>query len=195
MKCLIQIGSNAGDVNVFNIIYKNNINKCIFVDGNDSILKSCRDNFEKFLSEKNVKFDIEAHFVNCIISNSSEQFIDFNIPNDTNLSGHSSIYSHQLSELSYITKKVENTTLENLLNFFKLKTIDYLLVDAEGCDKEILSTLNWNIFDIKNIKFEFTHWDGYKQYTSNNLNQFIFFLLMRGYTIKKSTPTDITACL
>lgn len=195
MKCLVQIGCNTGDEYIFNTIYEYKINKCIFVDANEMALKICHENFMKFLSSKDQNFDVDLHYVPAIISNHSDQYVDFNIPENNILSGHSSIYPSQLVDQTYKTKKVLNITIENLLNFFKITTIDYFVVDAEGCDKEILLSLNWDKYKIENIKFEFTHWDGYKKHISNNLNDFIFSLLMRGYAVKKTSPTDITASL
>lgn len=195
MKTLIQIGCNTGDQYIFETIYNLEIDNCIFVDANDSALNVCKENFEKFLSDKNLKFHINAKYICAVISNNPDQYIDFNIPDGEDLSGHSSIYVNQLTDRKYRTEKIQNVTIENLLNFLKLTTVDYLIVDAEGCDKEILSTLNWESYKIKNIKFEFTHWDGYQKYISKDLNQFIFFLLMKGYTIKKTTATDIAASI
>jgi len=195
MKSLVQIGCNIGDEHVFKTIYEQKISKCIFVDANESVLKMCYDNFEKYLSDKDIDFDIDLHFVCSSISNKLDKYLDLYIPDGVNLSGHSSIYMHQLNNQKCNTIRVLNTTAEALLNFFKLRVVDYLIVDAEGCDKEILSTLDLNYYIIKNIKFEFTHWDGYERYISHNLNEFIFFLLMRGYTIKKTSATDITAVL
>jgi len=195
MKSLVQIGCNIGDERVFKTIYEQKISKCIFVDANESVLKICYDNFENYLSDKDIDFDIDLHFVCSSISNKVDKYLDLYIPNGVSLSGHSSIYAYQLNNQKYNTIRVLNTTIGDLLNSFKLRVVDYLIVDAEGCDKEILSTLDLSYYIIKNIKFEFTHWDGYGGYISHNLNEYIFFLLMRGYSVKKISATDIEASL
>jgi FkbM family methyltransferase len=193
MKTLIQIGCNTGDQYIFETIYNQKIDNCIFVDANESALNVCKNNFEKFLIDKDEKLNVNINYVCAVISNNSDEYIDFNIPDDEDLSGHSSIYANQLTYRNYKTKKIKNVTIKNLLNFFNLTTVDYLIVDAEGCDKEILSNLDFGNNNIKNVKFEFTHWDGYEKHISDNLNKFIFFLLMCGYTVKKTSATDITA--
>jgi FkbM family methyltransferase len=55
--------------------------------------------------------------------------------------------------------EVACTTFEFLMNQLNINTIDYLKIDAEGLDYDILSSIDFNKFDIKVIRAEHEHLD------------------------------------
>ena len=50
-------------------------------------------------------------------------------------------------------------TFEFLMDQLNINTIDYLKIDAEGLDYDILSSIDFNKFDIKVIRVEHEHLD------------------------------------
>lgn len=53
-------------------------------------------------------------------------------------------------------------TLEELFDIHKIKELDWLLLDIEGIDAEILLTFNWEKYNIKKIEFEWLHLQDYQ---------------------------------
>ena len=53
-----------------------------------------------------------------------------------------------------IKKKIKTTTLTNLLKRRKIKRVDFMNIDIEGHELEVLKTLNFNYFHIKVICIE-----------------------------------------
>ena len=53
--------------------------------------------------------------------------------------------------------------------------------------------MDWDKYFIRNVQFEFTHWDGWQGFDSENLRHLIFFLLMNKYKVYQSSATDLTA--
>jgi beta-1,4-mannosyl-glycoprotein beta-1,4-N-acetylglucosaminyltransferase len=54
-------------------------------------------------------------------------------------------------------------SLEELFDKYNLKKIDWLLIDVEGLDGEIVETFNWSKYDIKRIDVEHIHWGEKKE--------------------------------
>ena len=197
MSCLIQIGCCIGDEYIFELIHNNKVNTCIFIDANVSALERCKENQEDFFRDKNDDWDIKFEYINCAVSDSKSDEIELNIPTGDVHSAHSSIFSNfpTISDAKngFDTVKVKNFSINDIFENYGWTTIDYLFIDAEGCDKGIVSNINWNKYNILNMKFEFTHWDGYQGFDSEHLRHIIFFLLMNKYKIHQSSATDLTA--
>jgi FkbM family methyltransferase len=192
MKNLIQIGSNTGDERIFKLVYDEQIDLCIYIDPNIDALKKCKERWDEFFNKNSIKLN-KSYFLNGVISNKSESEVDFFVPRNNNVSAHGNIISNQFlgGDKEYDVIRVKNYNINGIFDHFKLSSIDYLFIDAEGCDKEIIYSIDWNRVRIKNLQFEFTHWDGYQGYISNDLNEFIFTLLMRDYIVEKVSATDI----
>jgi FkbM family methyltransferase len=73
----------------------------------------------------------------------------------------------QNCELKKITIPVKN--LENFINEITTEEIDFLALDIEGIDAEVLLDINFNNLNLKYISFEHLHLGNYKQ---NVLNHF-----------------------
>jgi len=195
--CLIQIGSNVGDEYIFNLIYNKKINLCIFIDANVKALEECRKNISEFISTKKIDWDIEYEYINCAISDIKSPELELNIPTGNDVSAHGSIYNKFPTisdhEHGYETIKVQNFTISDIFNQYNLSIIDYLFIDVEGCDKGIVNSIDWKNNCVLNIKFEFSHWDGWQGYDSDNLRRTIFMLMMDKYKVYQSSATDISA--
>ena len=75
-----------------------------------------------------------------------------------------------------IKKKIVNCIkLKNLLQKYKLFDIDYLSLDIEGMDYDVLFNLNLSKFKIKNISFEHLHLTFYQKI------KIIFKLILNNY--------------
>ena len=197
MSCLIQIGCCVGDEYIFKLIHNNKINTCIFIDANVSALEKCRENQDDFFRDKNVDWDVKFEYINCAISDSKLDELELNIPTGDIHSSHSSIFSDFPTifdaKNGFDAVKVKNFSINDIFENYGLTLIDYLFIDVEGCDKGIVSNINLNKYNILNIKFEFTHWDGWQGFNSEHLRHVIFFLLMNKYKVYQSSATDLTA--
>ncbi len=56
--------------------------------------------------------------------------------------------------------EVDFITFENLIKEYEIKTIDYLQIDVEGAEYEILNSIDFKKIKINSIQFESKHFDG-----------------------------------
>ena len=209
-KKLIQVGCNVGDEYIFDLVVKEKINLCIFIDANKSALEKCKEYQEKFFEDKDINTrSITFEYINCAVSNVDASEIELFIPKDDICSSAGSIYLNvpTISEktgdnvtskevLEYKAEKfdtiiVQNFSINDIFEDYELEVIDYLFIDVEGCDKEIILSMEWDKYFIRNVQFEFTHWDGYQ--SGGTLGVTLFSLLMMEYKLHQSSPTDIFA--
>jgi GR25 family glycosyltransferase involved in LPS biosynthesis len=66
-------------------------------------------------------------------------------------------------------------TLENLFSKYSIVDLDWLYIDVEGIDAELLLTFNWKKYNIKRIEFENLHLGHYK-------DSIRYMMLGMGYT-------------
>jgi FkbM family methyltransferase len=78
---------------------------------------------------------------------------------------------YSISDLRPIT--VEAMTINELFIKHNLHKIDYLFLDIEGIDFEILEMIDFSKFDIKNIQIEILHLDKVKLDTFMNKHGYI----------------------
>lgn len=53
--------------------------------------------------------------------------------------------------------QVQCSTLENLFNAYLINELDWLYIDIEGMEAEVLLTFDWSKYKIKRIEFEYLH--------------------------------------
>jgi FkbM family methyltransferase len=53
--------------------------------------------------------------------------------------------------------KVKVKTLEQILDYYNLNKIDWLLIDVEGLDADIVLSFNWDKYDIEKVDIEHLH--------------------------------------
>ena len=202
MSSLIQIGSNVGDEYIFKLIEDKKINLCVFIDANEKALEKCRENVSKFFEGKNIDWEMKCEYIICAISNSKKKEVELNIPIGDDYSNHSSLDASfptiADAKNGFESVKVLNYSINNIFDEFNLVNIEYLFIDVEGADHGILMDLDWNKYNIDNVKFEFAHWGGWQGYSipenSANLNHFLYYLIVgRKYKVYQSSATDITA--
>ena len=176
---LIQIGSGSANFDTnfedgfSNFVKKNKVKKKIYIiEANSIHLK----NLKKFYSEEKV-----------IILNFAV------VPDNLNNKKMTFFYSEQdkpnyqiFSNSKYFVKKhypngkikkkiVNCIKITNLLKKFNLNNIDYLSLDIEGMDYDVLFNLNLDNFKIKNISFEHLHLTFYQKI------KIVFKLIMNDY--------------
>lgn len=59
--------------------------------------------------------------------------------------------------------EVSCLSLEELLDKYSIKTLDWLLLDIEGIDSEVILNFDWEKYDIKKVEFEHLHLGEKKQ--------------------------------
>lgn len=185
-KKLIQIGANRGYDHVFEIT-KHNKHECILVEPNKYLidnLKDCYKNCDHITIE------------NCAIS-TFDGNIDmyFNDMEDGD-SSHSSlslshVLDHNNKKENIIKSNVPCMKLESLIqkHGWTNDEIEWLFIDAEGHDCDIILSTDFSKFNIKNVFFETVHSDGsFKQ--GEKLQKTIDWLMSFGYLINAKKTTD-----
>ena len=71
--------------------------------------------------------------------------------------------------------------LSDLLDKYKIKELDYLFIDAEGSDADILLSLDFSRYKVKNIVFEYWHIDHPQIWNGKKTEKLIRHLKDHGY--------------
>tara|TARA_B100000674_G_scaffold493750_1_gene516741 strand:- start:602 stop:1225 length:624 start_codon:yes stop_codon:yes gene_type:complete len=90
--------------------------------------------------------------------------------------------------------KVNCISFETLKKKYAIKSIDKLIIDAEGAEFKILNSINYNEIEIKNILFEKKHFDGYMK-QSEKLNNIKQKLEANHYILRDIDEENILATL
>jgi FkbM family methyltransferase len=89
------------------------------------------------------------------------------------------IYNPKLTEDGIVELQVPCLTINQLFEKHNLKTIDYLFIDAEGIDDQIILSIDFKKYDIRKIFFEAHHID---------IHNLTMFLKYAGYTCEVAGP-------
>ena len=87
---------------------------------------------------------------------------------------------------------IEAIRFKDLVDKYKIRQIDKLLIDVEGSEFVILNDIDFNSINIKKIIFEYKHFDGY-QTTGKKLEEILKKFKQNGYTTKKIDKENILA--
>jgi len=186
LKKLVQIGANKGYDHVFEKV-KNQKYECLLVEPNPYSLEHLRECYADFDN---------CHFDECAITTYDGKIeMHFN-DIDSGDSSHSSISLDHVvkhnNKLSNITSQnVSCMKLETLLEKYGWHTseIDWLYIDAEGHDCDIILSVDFSKLNIKNIFFETVHSDGvFTQ--GNKLQKTIEYLNSFNYLMNFKHITD-----
>lgn len=181
-KTFVQIGSNVGichDDPLCELILTKGW-KGICVEANPKAFELLKENYE----------GLDLIFENIAISTYDGE-ISFFIDNYeiTKASGHASVkLSHQIGhrhggKYDIITEiKVPCLTLTSLLEKHNFKNFDFLHIDAEGHDAEIIMCTDFSKFNINSIMFEYAHTDGVHK-CGENYKKCIEYLNGFGYIL------------
>ena len=139
----------------------------------------------------------------------------FNVarPNDINICAAISnragtknlFFDHKLSSLNTISKnhtlfikkafgiknlkrkKIKTTTLDNLLNKNNIKKVDFMNIDIEGHEFDVLKKINFRNFDIKVICVEIVDYENYSKKIKINKKKNFKLLKKKNYFLKFKT--------
>lgn len=87
-------------------------------------------------------------------------------------------HKYKPSELKYFVTPCK--TVSRLFDTFSMNRIDYLFIDVEGLDFEILESIDFERYDIRNLQIEHIHLDREK---------LLSFMTAKGYTLSKTVGT------
>lgn len=171
-KNIIQIGCNTGDDHVFNFVKTNteHISEIILIDANNN----CYEKIKELYSNISVKYE----FLNFAI------VVEDNL-NEINLykgayewCAHASLKKQHLIEHKHPLDKIFELKVpaKNINSFFEergFSTVDYLFIDVEGMDLDIVNSIDFNKFKINYLQFEYSHSDGTHSNGGEKLTNFL----------------------
>ena len=190
--CLIQIGSGSASLDTqiedgfSNFIVKKKIKKKIYIIEANSIHI---DNLKKFYSNyKNIKiFNLAISSDNTFLKKMVFFYCLNDAPNYQIFSNSKSFVTKHFPNGEIKKKNVECLRISEFLEKNNIKNIDYLSIDIEGMDYDVLINLNLKKFQIKNISFEHLHltfWQKIKIVTKLINNGYSFSGM--GFDVRKS---------
>jgi FkbM family methyltransferase len=104
------------------------------------------------------------------------------------------LLGHGAEEQNILVSKVNTLTFTQLMDKYSLSELDHLYIDAEGCDYEIIKSIDFNQFKIKSIYYESCHVDGVRQ-RGDKYNELVQIFASHGYHHKNYNTTDSIATL
>ncbi|MDC3162738.1 FkbM family methyltransferase [Candidatus Pelagibacter sp.] len=160
--CLIQIGSGSASLDTdiedgfSKFIIKNKIKKKIYIIEANSIHIN---NLKKFYRKyKNIKiFNLAISPDNNFLKKMVFFYCLNDAPNYQIFSNSKSFVTKHFPNGEIKKKTVECLRLSAFIEKNNIKNIDYLSIDIEGMDYDVLINLNLNKFKIQNISFEHLH--------------------------------------
>jgi FkbM family methyltransferase len=152
----LQIGAHIGNDEAFNIIKDYDIELGILVEPLTQLISELK---EAYKGIPNIIIENKAIAVDS--SDSISFYIDTSNP-VTELSSMKKqhLLEHNIKEEFIKEIKVETENLNSLLDRHNIIELDYLFVDTEGFDYDILMSLDISKYKIHNIIFEDIHMDG-----------------------------------
>lgn len=157
---VVQIGTNHAYDDLSNYLISNyednNINLILLVEPNRFHNPSIKKCYEKY---SNVIIENIAVKPSTNVNNKMTIFYrDF-------VGGNFEVASCSLDHVSYHdyvngninSFEVSCLSLEELLDKYSIKTLDWLLLDIEGIDSEVILNFDWERYDIKKVEFEHLH--------------------------------------
>jgi FkbM family methyltransferase len=99
-------------------------------------------------------------------------------------------YDRALEEITSID--VPCLTFADLMAKYSIKRIDRLVIDAEGCDVDILNSIDHEEVEIGSIVFEYKHADGFKTVGKRYCDT-VYRLQRNGFAVRRIDPENCEA--
>lgn len=172
---VVQLGANKGydDLSNHLLATYDRIDLGVFVEPNPLLIDSLKECYSKY---DNCIFDQRA--IKTPLQKEEEMEIFY-------FEGDSlSSYEKASSKIEHLEKhrhcpgcdteiksfKVPCVTLDNLLMQYGITDLDWLYIDVEGMDGEVILTFDWKKYNIKRIEFEYIHLQYYGDPIRNMLH-------------------------
>jgi FkbM family methyltransferase len=156
---VIQIGANRSNDDLSKYLKQNfdELSIGIFVEPNSRFnndIRECYNNFGNIFIENIaiVPKSYEQSEVS-IFYHSGEEFSETASLKREHLIKHNDFYNH--GEIKSFS--VDSLYLVDLFNKYNIKKLDWLLLDIEGIDGDVILSFDWEKFDIKRVDFEYIH--------------------------------------
>lgn len=169
---IVQLGACQGNDHVTRFIRENTYDFLLLVEANPlniDKLKICYQNYNNVIIEEVGITPTNDEVLKFYYSNNN--YPDYQISSfDIN-----HLIKHKLDNIHYFEIKCK--TLTSLLESYDLYELDYLFIDIEGVDAEVLLSLDLSKFDIKNIQIEILH-------LGSKNDDVLEYFKSHGYTMK-----------
>ncbi len=157
---IVQLGTNTGDDHVLQLCKRVNPDFVLLVEPFSVHNEIIRENYK----------DIKNYIIeNIVISEKENEMVDFYWTEyDGKMKGPECSYmvssldpqhiiKHHYPPESVVSFKVKSITINTLFKQYNLKEIDYLFIDIEGADFNVLKMIDFDTYKIKNIQIENLH--------------------------------------
>lgn len=154
---IVQIGSNKGDDNLSRYIKKNfdELEFGLFIEANPlhiGNLKNCYSQYKNAIVE-NIAIKVPSY---------QQDTLNLYYHKDDGPMYHVASCEKSHIEMYYPSNGIKHfeiscVSLDNLFEKYQIKELDWLLLDVEGIDAEILLTTDWEKYNIKRIEYEKLH--------------------------------------
>jgi len=205
MKIFIQIGTNSGNDSFRNLVIKESPDLVLLVEPNENLIETIKNNYMNiknvniinkavgYEDEKEVSLYIPA--INKIYGNKGEN-------NFTYVDAHFSLLpmNDWGEKENMIEIKTKSITFNTMCSAYNINEIDYLQIDTEGFDTEIIKMIDFDKINIKKLRYEkwsfdpscFTkyHSDKYEQLGKNGLKIIEDKLIKHGYELNDISDDD-----
>ena len=121
---------------------------------------------------KNLFFDHELSSLNTICKN------------------HTLFLREAFNKTNLKKKKIKTDTLNNILKKNKINKVDFMNIDIEGNELEVLKTINFNKLDIKVICIEIVNYEFYSNKIKINKKKIFNILKKNNYRLKFKTSVN-----
>jgi FkbM family methyltransferase len=190
---IIQIGANSGKDHVFDFIKDKyeQLTLAVLIEPIPFIISDLEKQYHEFKDKiyiENIAISHEDNLENMVLyylKDSNYEVTSFS-------KEHVIIHRPPDSNFSIEEMEVPCLTVNQILEKYNLSDLDYLYIDTEGLDVYIISSINFEKYDIKNIIFEATHTDGAFR-IGENYNQTILYLQQLGYEISQLDSLNLKA--
>ena len=188
----VQIGSGAANFDTkfedgfSNFILKNNIRDKVFiVEANSVHLSSLEKLWESF---PNIFiFNLAIIPDNLELDKIDFFYADEDKPNYQIFSSSKSFVKQHFPNSEIRKKSVKCKKISEFLKLNIIQNIEYLSIDIEGMDYEVLINFDFNKFDLKNVSFEHIHLNCWKKIKIIlKLVKNGFFFSGMGFDVRKS---------
>lgn len=162
---IVQVGTNTGNDHVLQMCKTHEFSKILLVEPFDIHNESIHKHYSEIA---NYKID------NIAIVPKSVPNVQLYYADNDGPAGHPNkcyevtsikpehLVKHNYSYASLRSITVPAMTMNQYLESYGLKKIEYLFLDIEGIDFEVLETIDFDRFDIRNLQIEHLHLDKHR---------------------------------